>query len=109
MAEEKKSQDKEKETKKGDDNVIFIGNKPFMNYVTGVVMQFTTKGSKEVIIKARGKFISRAVDVAEVASKRFLEEQHIEVKDIKIDSEDFENKEGRKVNVSIIEITLGKK
>ena len=48
------------------DNSIFIGNKPFMNYVTGVVMQFTTKGSDEVIVKARGKFISRAVDVSEV-------------------------------------------
>ncbi len=55
-----------------EDNNIFIGNKPFMNYVTGVVMQFTTNQASEVIIKARGKFISRAVDVAEVASKRFL-------------------------------------
>ena len=55
------------------DNNIFIKNKPFMNYVTGVVMQFTAKNADEVVIKARGKFISRAVDVAEVASKRFLE------------------------------------
>ena len=92
-----------------DDNVVFIGNKPFMNYVTGVVMQFTTKGNAEVIIKARGKFISRAVDVAEVARKRFLKEHNIEVIDIKIDSEEFKNKEGRQVNVSTIEITLRKK
>ena len=98
------------ETKgKADDNVIFVGNKPFMNYVTGVVMQFTTKGSKEVTVKARGKFISRAVDIAEVASKRFLKEQDIAVKDIKIDSEMFKNKEGKDVNVSTIEITLAKK
>jgi len=99
----------ELERKKTDDNVIFIGSKPFMNYVTGVVMQFTRKGSNEVVIKARGKFISRAVDVAEVTAKRFLNEDNIKVKDIKIGSEEFENKEGRKVNVSIIEITLGKK
>ena len=91
-----------------DDHVVFIGPKPFMNYVTGVVMQFTTQGADEVVIKARGKFISRAVDIAEVASKRFLENQ-IQVKDIRINSEEFENKEGRKVNVSIIEITLVKK
>jgi len=89
-----------------EENVVFIGSKPFMNYVTGVVMQFTTKGAKEVTIKARGKFISRAVDVAEVVSKRFLKEQGITVKDIKINSEEFENKEGKKVNVSTIEITL---
>ena len=71
-------------------------------------MQVTTHNSDEVIIKARGKFISRAVDVAEVASKRFLENQ-VEVKDIKIGSEDFTNKEGRLVRVSFIEITLKKK
>ncbi len=91
-----------------DDNSIFIGNKPFMNYVTGVVMQFTTKGADEVIIKARGKFISRAVDVAEVTAKRFLDEK-VAVKNIDIDSEGFQNKEGKDVRVSTIEITLAKK
>lgn len=90
------------------DNSIFIGNKPFMNYVTGVVMQFTTKDAEEVTIKARGKFISRAVDVAEVASKRFLDGA-VEVKDIKINSEEFQNKEGKDVRVSTIEIILSKK
>lgn len=92
-----------------DENTVFIGGKPFMNYVTGVVMQFTTKCAKEVTIRARGKFIARAVDVAEVATKRFLKEQNITVKDIKINSEEFENKEGKKVNVSTIDIALVKK
>ncbi len=90
------------------DNCIFIGGKPFMNYVTGVVMQFTTKNADEVVVKARGKFISRAVDVSEVASKRFLDES-IEVKNITIDSEEFQNKEGKQVRVSTIEILLSKK
>ena len=93
---------------KNEDNIIFIGSKPFMNYVTGVVMQFTSKGSKEVIIKARGKFISRAVDVEQVSKNKFLKEQAVQTKDIKTASEEFENKEGRKVNVSTIEITLTK-
>ncbi|MBR9683866.1 DNA-binding protein Alba [Candidatus Woesearchaeota archaeon] len=91
-----------------DDNSIFIGNKPFMNYVTAVVMQFTTKNTPEVVVKARGKFISRAVDVAEVSAKRFLD-NGVEVTGIKIDSEEFTNKEGRDVRVSNIEITLVKK
>lgn len=91
-----------------EDNSIFIGNKPFMNYVTSVVVQFTTKGAKEVVVKARGKFISRAVDVSEVAMKRFLKGQ-IELKGIAIDSEEFKNKEGQDVRVSTIEITLAKK
>ena len=91
-----------------EDNTIFIGEKPFMNYVTAVVMQFTTKDAGEIFIKARGKFISRAVDVAEVSSKRFLNGQ-ANVGDIKIDSEEFTNKEGRQVRVSTIEITLKRK
>jgi DNA-binding protein len=109
--EEKLPEETPKEEKKksfGNDNSIFVGGKPFMNYVTGVVMQFTTKNANEVIVKARGKFISRAVDVSEVAAKRFLEGT-VEVKDIKIDSEEFTNKEGKQVRVSTIEITLVKK
>jgi len=90
-----------------EDNSIFIGGKPFMNYVTGVVMQFTTKNAETVTIKARGKFISRAVDVAEVASKRFLEGT-VGIKDIIIDSEGFTNNEGKEVRVSTIDIILGK-
>jgi len=90
------------------DNSILIGTKPFMNYVTGVVMQFTTKNAENVIVKARGKFIARAVDVAEVASRRFLEGS-IELGDIRIGSEDFQNNEGKHVRVSTIEIELRKK
>ena len=92
---------------KDDDNSIYIGNKPFMNYVTGVVVQFTSKNASEVIIKGRGKFISRAVDVAEVVTNRFLKEQS-EVGDIKIGSEEFQNEEEQVIRVSIIEITLKK-
>lgn len=90
-----------------DSNIIFIGNKPIMNYVTGVMMQFTTKDAPEVIIKARGKFISKAVDVAEVTRKRFADEHNIQAKDIKIATEDYD-KEGRKISVSTIDITLTK-
>jgi DNA-binding protein len=90
-----------------EDNNVFIGGKPFMNYVTSVVMQFTIKGANDVTIKARGKFISRAVDVAEVASKRFLTGQ-VSLKGVRIDSEEFQNQEGRTVRVSIIEITLSR-
>ena len=89
------------------DNVIFIGNKPFMNYVTSVVIQFTTKEAPEVIVKARGKFISRAVDVVEVARKRFLAGQ-VKIKEIHTDSEEFTNKEGKLVRVSTIELVLEK-
>ena len=104
-----KNSENKKQQEKTDENIVFIGGKPFMNYVTGVVMQFTTYDAPEVVVSARGKFISKAVDVAEVSAKRFLKEHNIYVKDIKIDSEEFENQEKRKINVSTIDITLGKK
>ena len=91
-----------------DENSIFVGNKPFMNYVTGVVMQFTTKNASEVVVKARGKFISRAVDIAEVSAKRFLQ-GNVGITGIKVDSEEFQNEEGKNIRVSTIEITLGKR
>jgi archaea-specific DNA-binding protein len=90
----------------GKDNIIFVGIKPFMNYVTGVVMQFQNKGQNEVIVSARGKFISKAVDVVEVARRTFLKDEDIQVKDIGINSEQFENKEGKRIFVSTIEIKL---
>ena len=97
-----------KEVKAGEDtNLILIGGKPFMNYVTGVVMQFTTKNANEVIIRARGKFISKAVDVAEITRRKFLKES-VFVKKIEIGSENFQSKEGKKLAVSTIDVILGK-
>ena len=97
----------EHQEREQDEHTVFIGSKPFMNYVTGVVMQFTTQGAHEVLLKARGKFITRCVDVAEVATKRFLTDQ-IEVADVRLGSEAFKNKEGKDIRVSTIEILLKK-
>lgn len=88
-----------------DDSVIFVGNKPFMNYVTAAVLQFNG-GAKQVVFKARGKHISRCVDVVEVIKNKFLSD--VKVDKIDIGSEEVENKEGRKLNVSTIEITVSK-
>jgi DNA-binding protein len=84
--------------------VIYVGNKPPMSYVLAVVTQFQSSGSKEVIIKARGRAISRAVDAAEITRNRFVTDAKI--KDIKICTESITNEEGRTSNVSSIEITL---
>ena len=97
---------KQSNPKEDKDNIIFIGIKPFMNYVTGVVMQFQNKGQDEVIVSARGKFTSKAIDVTEVARRTFLKQENIQIKEIKISSEQFENKEGKRIYVSTIEIHL---
>ncbi|MFZ8856047.1 MAG: DNA-binding protein Alba [Candidatus Nanopusillus sp.] len=89
--------------------IIYIGNKPFMNYVTAVAMQFTSQDAKEVVIKARGRYISRAVDVAEVIRKKFMAGQ-VDIKSINIDSEERQvDQSGKKRRISSIEIVLVKK
>ncbi len=104
---DKEKVEEKKEVEEEDkDNIIFVGIKPFMNYVTGVVMQFQNKGQDEVIVSARGKFISKAVDIAEVARRTFLKDEDIKIDDISVTSEQFENKEGRRIFVSAIEIKL---
>ncbi len=88
-----------------DENTVFIGKKPTMNYVLAVVTQFNS-GNDEVVIKARGRAISRAVDVAEIVRHRFVMDSSI--KDIKIETEQLQREEGNTANVSSIEITLSK-
>ncbi len=86
------------------DDVVYVGNKPVMNYVLAVVTQFNS-GTNKVTIKARGRAISRAVDVAEVVRNRFLD--NVEVKDILISTEKVTSDRGE-TNVSAMEITIGK-
>jgi len=106
MTEETKNE-KTAAKKKNDENVIFVGHKPPMSYVLAVVTQFQSSGSDEVIIKARGKAISTAVDTAEIVKNRFVTDAKI--KDIKIGTESVTNEEGRTSNVSSIEIILSTK
>jgi archaea-specific DNA-binding protein len=87
-----------------EDDVVFVGSKPVMNYVLAVVTQFNS-GAKEVKLMARGRAISRAVDVAEVSRSRFLAD--VQVKGINISTETLNTDRGE-TNVSAIEIILGK-
>ncbi len=88
-----------------EDNVIFVGNKPPMSYVLACVTQFND-GMDEVHIKARGKAISRAVDVAEITKNRFEEDAKIE--SIDTGTEEIETDEGEEINVSSIDIVMTK-
>ena len=96
------------EKRRSDENVIYVGKKPPMSYVLAIVTQFQGSGSDEVVIKARGRSISTAVDAAEITRNRFVTDAKI--KDIKIGTESITNEEeGRTSNVSSIEIILIKK
>lgn len=87
------------------ENVILVGKKPVMNYVLATLTQLN-EGAKEVTVKARGKAISRAVDVVEIVKNRFI--PGLKLKGIKIDTEELESQDGKKINVSTIEITVEK-
>ena len=98
--------DKDKAVKKDSkEGVVFIGNKPPMNYVLAVVTQFHG-GSKNVHIKARGRAISRAVDVAEIVKNRFIED--VKVAKIDISTETIKGENSEDINVSAIDINLAK-
>ena len=87
------------------ENVVFVGKKGTMSYVLAVVTQIN-QGAKEVQIKARGKAISRAVDVAEIVKNKFVVGSKIGAIDIK--TEEIKTEEGTPLKVSAIEITLKK-
>ncbi|MGA1848770.1 MAG: DNA-binding protein Alba [Thermoplasmatota archaeon] len=89
-----------------EDNTVFIGRKPSMNYVLAVVTQFNA-GAEKVTVKARGRAVSKAVDVAEIVRNRFL--ITASVSDIQIGTEKVEDEEKEEgINVSWIEIQIEK-
>lgn len=89
-----------------EESQVMIGKKPIMNYVVACLTAFNS-GAKRVIIKARGRAISRAVDVAELLRRVFLKD--ILVEKIEIGTQEMSTPERPKVNVSTIEIMLVKK
>jgi len=92
-------------TKMSESNAVLIGNKPVMNYVLACITLFHG-GAKEVNVKARGRSISRAVDVVEVVRRRFLPD--VKVRRVGIGTQQMAPREegGSPTNVSTIEITL---
>ena len=87
------------------DNIVFIGKKPIMNYVTAFITFFNS-GEKQVVVKARGRAISRAVDTIELLRRAFV--KNLEIESIEISTEELLRIEGQHSNVSTIEITVAK-
>ena len=89
-------------------NIIYVGRKPPMNYVLGIITSFSRSNTKEVTLKARGQAISTAVDAAEITRHRFMKE--LSIGKITIGTEEMPPREGegRARMVSTIEIILTK-
>ena len=86
------------------ENVIFIGQKTAMNYVMACFTVIQA-GMKEIVIKARGRAISRAVDVAEILKNRFMQNQ-VKITGVVIGTETIESKDRGAFSVSTMEITI---
>ena len=107
VAEEpEKTSKKPVETKQ---EIVFIGNKPPMSYVMAVITAMSSGDISEIMLKARGKAITTAVDVAEITTNRFMKD--LKVSAIGIGTEEMPPREGenRSRMVSTMEIKLAKK
>ena len=93
------------EIKRKSNNEVFIGKKPLMTYVTATLVQLANE--ETVVIKARGKSIPMAVDVAQIIVKR-MNALGYRVASVKLDSETVKSQDERTRNVSTIEVAVSR-
>ena len=84
-------------------SVVFVGNKPVMNYVLACMMHLNS-GSKKIVVKARGRAIPRAVDTVEVLRRSFA--KGVELESVNLSTEEVDREQGQKSKVSAIEISV---
>ena len=89
-------------TKNDDDSKVFIGRKKTMNYVMAAMMNLDA--GNPCMLMARGRTISRAVDVAEILINKFA--KGAKYGEIKIATEELKNDDGSTSNVSSMEIEI---
>ena len=87
------------------DNEVLVGKKPLMSYVLAVITQLA-EAKGDVVIKARGRSISSAVDIVQIVKNKFAKDAKIG--EVKLGTQEVEAKEGGKINVSTIEISIRK-
>ena len=87
-----------------EDNVVFVGIKPVTNYVMACVYHFENDATA-VTLKARGRAINKAVDVAEVLKNKFMKGL-VETPIVNIGTEQVRTFPAEPTDVSAIEITI---
>ncbi len=85
-------------------NIVRIGKKPIMNYVVAC-MTLLNNGDAEVMVRARGQSITKAVETVEMLRRAFL--RNIKVHSVDIGTEEVEREDGSTASLSMIEIVLG--
>jgi DNA-binding protein len=84
-------------------DLVIIGMKPIMNYVVASLTLFN-EGAENIKLRARGKHISKAVDTVDLLQRIFLKD--LKVNNVEIDTDVLTRDDGKKANVSVIEILL---
>jgi DNA-binding protein Alba len=88
------------------DSIVFVGKKPTMSYVLACLTLFQ-EGAMDITLKARGRAISKAVDAAQILTKKFV--PGVTVKSVELGTELVKNDDsGISSNVSSMEIHLSK-
>lgn len=86
-------------------NLVRVGRKPIMNYVTACVTLFNS-GNDEVMVRARGRTIEKAIDIVQMLKRGFF--KNVTIVSIDVGSENVRRVDGTRGNISIIEITLAR-
>ena len=87
-----------------EENIVFIGRKPAMNYVMAC-FTLVHSGKNKITIKARGKSINKAVDVVEILKNRLFKD-NIKKINITTGTDIIESPDRGTFNISTIEIEL---
>ncbi len=86
---------------------IYVGKKPIVRYLMAAISILLNEKPEKIRISARGRMISKAVDVAEMLRTRYLP-GIVDIESIKTGTEELENpnQPGKMNRVSTIEIIL---
>ncbi len=88
-------------------NTVLIGKKPTINYVMAILKLFNDEGVEEVIVKARGRNVCKAIDAVEMLRNMFIKD--VDINDIKIYSEELlDESAATKKKITAIEVVLRK-
>ncbi len=90
---------------KKDNDFVLVGSKGFISYIRSIELLMKRRNKKKIVLKARGKNMGKAIDLAEASKNKFLKDLNLSVENIQTTTETYE-KEGQERSVSCISIDL---
>jgi DNA-binding protein len=86
-------------------DLIIVGRKPVLRYALAVLTSFN-RGSTEVVVRGRGRAVTKCVDVVNTLRRSFYKD--LKVEDVRLGTEQLQLGD-RTVNVSFIEIRISRR